>query len=410
MHSATRKDRIQDGVFFRKGEKPPPYFLFLLLNVRAGTSPKQAAAAVKRVLDTLDRLRRDGEIGDLQPQSAAESAAKLPHDSFTYLLGYGPRFFDGGRHDPLLTKADKSEFLTYLSRDRDAFATIPWAVDLKDEIDGEADLCLQLNGLSASAVNRAAVEVWKELAGGGVPLQIAGFHDGFQRDDGRSWLDFHDGISNIESSHRLPALEADADPEWMEGGTYLAFLRVAVDLVAWRGLSRTQQEVIVGRDKLTGCPLERVDSANGEIVPVALAGCPVGDGSKRLQEPAYFDPPQRNDRLVDSSHTHRANQSRAAPGSGSQRIFRQGYEFLESIDDDGPKLGLNFVSFQKDLERLKCVLGLEGWLGDVNFGGPAEPEAGDPPQIRLITLLAGGYYAVPPRAKPFPGADLFGKT
>ncbi|MDQ3982991.1 MAG: Dyp-type peroxidase [Actinomycetota bacterium] len=409
MHSATRKDRIQDGVFFRKGERPPPHFLFLLVNVRAGTPSKQAAAAVERVVDTLGRLRRDGEISDLQPQEAGESAAKLPRDNFTFLVGYGARFFDPRRHDPPLTEAARPEFMTYLARDRGEFATIPWAVDVADEIDGEADLCLQLNGETASAVNRAAVEVWKEVADGGLPLQIAGFHSGFQRDDGRSWLDFHDGISNIESSHRLPALEADADPEWMEGGTYLAFLRVAVDLVAWRELTRAQQEVIVGRDKLTGCPLERVDHTNGELVPVPLPGCPVGDGSKRLQRASFFDPPQRNDRLVESSHTHRANQSRAAPGPGSQRIFRQGYEFLASIDEDGPRLGLNFVSFQKDLERLKSVLGLEGWLGDVNFGGPTRPEPGDPPQVPLITLLAGGYYAVPPRAKPFPGAGLFGK-
>ena len=74
---------------------------------------------------------------------------------------------------------------------------------------------------------------------------------------------------------------------------------------------------------------------------------------------------------------------------------------------DGPELGVNFVSFQSDLQTLQHVLHLPGWLADVNFGGPAAPRPGDPPSPRLISLLAGGLYAVPPRGRPFPGADLF---
>ncbi len=54
------------------------------------------------------------------------------------------------------------------------------------------------------------------------------------------------------------------------------------------------------------------------------------------------------------------------------------------------------------------MLGLSGWLGDVNFGGPSDPAVVDPPSPSLLSLRAGGFYAVPPRAKPFPGATLFG--
>lgn len=51
---------------------------------------------------------------------------------------------------------------------------------------------------------------------------------------------------------------------------------------------------------------------------------------------------------------HRANQNRAEPtSSATRRIFRQGYEFLVDIRPAGPRLGLNFVSFQRDLEHVR---------------------------------------------------------
>jgi hypothetical protein len=68
---------------------------------------------------------------------------------------------------------------------------------------------------------------------------------------------------------------------------------------------------------------------------------------------------------------------------------------------------MNFVSFQSDLQTLQHLMHLPGWLADANFGGPAKPGAGDPPSPRLIALVAGGLYAVPPRGRPFPGAGLF---
>lgn len=87
--------------------------------------------------------------------------------------------------------------------------------------------------------------------------------------------------------------------------------------------------------------------------------------------------------------------------------FRQGYEFLEPLPEGGVRLGLNFVSFQRDLRLLKSILGLRSWLGDANFGGPQEPEPGEPAPIELMSVTAGGYYAVPPKSETFPGAGIF---
>ena len=96
---------------------------------------------------------------------------------------------------------------------------------------------------------------------------------------------------------------------------------------------------------------------------------------------------------------HRANQNRGSSDSpAALRIYRQGYDFIDAIGPDGPEVGLNFVSFQSDLQTIAHLMHLPGWLGDANFGDGAPP---------FVTLLAGGFYAVPPRARPFPGANLF---
>jgi hypothetical protein len=65
------------------------------------------------------------------------------------------------------------------------------------------------------------------------------------------------------------------------------------------------------------------------------------------------------------------------------------------------------VSFQRDLRRLKSILGLRSWLGDANFGGTRDPQPREPVPVELMSVTAGGYYAVPPKSEPFPGAEIF---
>ena len=137
--------------------------------------------------------------------------------------------------------------------------------------------------------------------------------------------------------------------------------------------------------------------ARGRACPVA------GPRADRL------DPPQTGDALLEASHVHRANQNRASPDApAALRIFRQGYDFLDAIGPDGPELGLNFISFQSDLQTLQHVLHLPGWLADVNFGGPAAPRPGDPPSPSLIGLIAGGFYASAAAGQAVRGRDAVG--
>jgi deferrochelatase/peroxidase EfeB len=386
--------RIQEGVFFRRGERPPPCWRLLLLDVADGAAPAEAHAAVGALLRMLAALRA-GRVRELRGQRAAGiDATRTTFDGLAALIGYGRSLFDA---TPPLTTSPRPEFLAYLPSRGDAFPALPWVDGARPA--GEADLALQLTGASVAAVDRAAVEVWKLIEDERLPLAPVASFDGFGRPDGRGWLEFHDGVSNMESSQRIGAIAAGADPDWMSGGTYMAFLRLRVDLRVWRALDRGDQELVVGRDKLSGSPLVAVRrDARGRAHPVAAP----------LQRAEHLDPPQTGDPLLEASHVHRANQSRASPDApAALRIFRQGYDFLDAIGPDGPELGMNFVSFQSDLQALQHVLHLPGWLADVNFGGPAAPREGEPPSPQLIGLIAGGLYAVPPRGRPFPGARLF---
>lgn len=371
-------------------------------------SPAAAPAAVHDGLRTIDNMLHElasGRVRELDGQpddhasASAEQFAGLEH-----FFAFGRRLFDVEAHQPPLVGKVRPDYLAYLPADG-PFPKLRWVDGVRNR--GEADVAIQLTGDRQAAVNCAAVEVWKLLEDLKAPVRPVASFAGFGRHDGRGWLEFHDGVSNIETSHRLAALEAPADPEWMAGGTYMAFLRLAIDLFAWRTLSRAQQELIVGRDKLTGAAVLATErGASGNAVSVAAP--PPNRRSNDRERSDYIDPPQSTEALIEASHVHRANQNRGSPSAAAAlRMFRQGYDFLDDIDLDGPRLGLNFVSFQRSLAVFHHVLHLPGWLGDVNFGGPVDPQRGDPPQTPLISVLAGGLYAVPPVSEPFPGAEIF---
>jgi len=72
---------------------------------------------------------------------------------------------------------------------------------------------------------------------------------------------------------------------------------------------------------------------------------------------------------LQQSHVQRANHHlKPVNDHNSLRIFRQGYEFLEPLDQaPGFRTGLNFASFQDTPERLFRMLTQSTWLG-TNFG------------------------------------------
>ena len=87
-----------------------------------------------------------------------------------------------------------------------------------DDLTDLADVAfaVQFTADTPLAVERAIVETWKLLHDEGehAALEIVAVFSGSQRDDGRSWIDFHDGLSNLKPTERAEAIVigAGSDP------------------------------------------------------------------------------------------------------------------------------------------------------------------------------------------------------
>jgi deferrochelatase/peroxidase EfeB len=87
----------------------------------------------------------------------------------------------------------------------------------------------------------------------------------------RNLLGFKDGTVNpkpgSDAFDSTVWVGETGDPAWMRGGTYLCARRIRMNLPPWDGLSRADQQVVIGRDKLSGAPL----SGGGEFTALDFA-------------------------------------------------------------------------------------------------------------------------------------------
>jgi hypothetical protein len=348
-------------------------------------------------------------------------AGKNPQDgTLSVLFGYSPGFFEitGLQRKPLQLR---EEWL--FQRVKLGGEPVLPGVGLRygDDITcndiANDHIVVQFIGDTQLVTNRPIVETWKllrkiDMDGSSAPMVMRSFFTGFNRPDGRSWLGFHDGISNIKSSERLKNIQIDKhklDPAdyWTASGTYMAFLRISVDLNLWEKLTVPEQERIVGREKATGCPLIGRDKYGNNVFAV---GCPV-DGTSEIIEKGnekFRDYSYVNNALstnpeseVRKSHVERM---RKIP----DRIFRQGYEFLEPIRNYPYfRIGLNFVSFQGGTDKLYRVI--KQGFDRINFGGGSGRYI--PGIDNLLAVHAAGIFLVPPfrGAEEFPGDIIFDK-
>jgi deferrochelatase/peroxidase EfeB len=399
--------RLQEGIFFRPGERPPGFFAILFLRVLPGHNAREVGRAVSSLWTMYQELKA-GRVRDL-------SGTTVPAGNLTVLVGFGPKAFElpgVGRSRPeglddawLFASALptgggpllRGSGLTYAPEVRSNLATEEFAVQFI------ADTRL--------AVERAVVETWKHLSDAAdetAPLVLSTFYLGSQRDDGRSWIDFYDGLSNLRNEDRESVIAIDpttvGEAVWTENGTFLAFVRLSIDLAAWRGIGRADQELVVGRDKLTGCPIVSVEGGR----PVVPTGCPVAHGDITDPDNPFRETVAVSDPVVRRSHIQRANHHvDPASDPSSLRLFRQGYAYLEwQQAAPGFQVGLNFVSFQDAPSRLVRVLTTPDWLGHTNFGG--DPATQPPALSNLLSVHAAGIYFAPPVVddEAFPGASV----
>ncbi len=147
----------------------------------------------------------------------------------------------------------------------------------------------------------------------------------------RNLMGFKDGTNNITAEQPQVAGastsgRAPASPAWMAGGSYMVTRRIRMLIEVWDRASLTDQEVTIGRKKLTR------RAAHGRRRARRRWTCGARD-SKGLVIPAD------------------AHVRLAAPATNSGvRILRRGYSFTDGFDPELGQLdaGLFFISYQND--------------------------------------------------------------
>jgi Dyp-type peroxidase family len=396
-------DRIQPGIFYRKAESAPDFFRLVTFNFIGGTTAQQAVDTLKTLWDVLGDLQ-EGRVRDLSATRPGDPDIMVDSGSLVPTLCLGTRLFRPGMHPDGFVGQRPSDVPELGAA---PFNALKWGPTARPKA-AQTDFAIALHGTTELSVARAVVELQKAIWDHKLPASMVCFFSGLHRDDRRSWIDFHDGINNMESGgERLQALEVVHDAaDWLVGGSTMLFLKIEIDLFGWRKLPRELQEALVGRDKLSGCPLDEVKiDGVGKLTPKPIAGCPVGV-TLPSSGPYVTVPAMAHDDIVITSHIHRTNPTRGGPDQPlHNRIFRQGYEFVDSPPDGGVRVGLNFVSFQKAFDRVQEILSTDDWLRDANFGGiPGDTNV---PAFELMSIVAGGYFYVPPVTEPFPGIEAF---
>jgi len=407
--------RIQEGINWNEGSKPRGYFKLLFLKPRHGIE----TAYLKVVLEKMWQMLQDLKSGVVRDLGAEHT---IDPEGLQCLIGFGHRLFDREGITRPMPHGLAGNWRFLSPNDPNGDRRVVFGSGLRYAADIEAnsadnEIVLQVTANSMLSVHRVQVEIWKLMLDLGSdeapPLEIASFFDGFGRADRRSWIDFHDGISNLRKGRERREVVAikplnAGDQDWSLDGSYMVFMRLPVSLSSWRKLPEADREIAVGRTLRSGCPLR--DSVDG--IPVPIPSCPV-TGTKEIIKngnEAFREPPPVNSPLIQQSHVQRANRRHSSHFERPDhfRIYRQGFEFLEGFDASGSfRQGLNFVSFQDDPIRTLKMLSLSTWLGGVNFGGK---ENHQPPGLSdLISVRAASVCYVPPIEGDgiMPGRSLF---
>jgi Dyp-type peroxidase family len=237
----------------------------------------------------------------------------------------------------------------------------------------------------ASVFEARVARFIEQLESTGPDVQSLGVLRGYQRLGGTEPFGYQDGVRNIprgvRSQHVFVHLETEPDePAWADGGSYMTYLRIGQHRDVFEGLrDSTAQDNVICRTR-DGTRLDLVDAR-----------------ADPKSEPAEPAPP-----LPPSSHVRKA----APRGRHDDvQIFRRGLPFMEVVDGR-VRVGLNFASFQANLDRFDTVL--NDWMLSPNFPEDgAGPDALFDPHLGLTTIERMGLYFVPPYDERGLAATLF---
>lgn len=432
------RTQIQSGIYYGKRTRfskqknslhngkllPNSSFALLVLRASENGSAYDIGVCLKELWKIYTDLER-GITKDLQN-------CRVPSGSLSVLIAYGPKVFSlPGAKKKIPSDMNYKQFLpAHSSRPILKGSGIKYSKKYSKNLAMDDHVAIQLVSKSQLATNRAVVETWRylhsDLEAELRPLRLTAFYNGFRRDDGRSWLGFHDEISNMKTPEereaviKISALNNNLKREdlWTQGGTYLVFLRTEIDIERWWRTETKLQEIIIGRDKLNGSPLIGIDK-NGNPITYARSKSLRFNRfpDKIINHPDYYKircanfgtesnlDVNRSIKVLNESHIGRTRHIEKIKSSyaSSRRIFRQGFDFIEynyTNQDKRVTVGLNFLSYQNDPGRLFFILTDPNWLGKVNFGGGQQ-------NIDLLSVLSCGVFYVPCHSVPFPGSSIF---
>jgi deferrochelatase/peroxidase EfeB len=336
------------------------------------TSSREELADALRELSVRARAAAAGYealLGAPADGPTPDSGLLGPHvdpESFTATVGFGASLFDGR--------------FGLASKRPAGLTTMPAFPD--DALEPEqchGDVLVQLCAQSEEKVIHALRDLMRATRG---VLALRWKVDGFlpdparERGAGRNLLGFKDGTANpdVTDGALMDQLvwTGDEQPTWARGGTFAVVRIVRNRVEFWDRVARTEQELMIGRDKGTGAPLGK--SAEGD-------------------DPAYEDDPNGK-RIPLDAHMRLARPRDAA--SEASRILRRGYNYDRGVDAAGQlDMGLVFTSFQRSVQQ--------------QFEVVQRRLAGEP-LVDYVVPTGGGYFFLPPGsidARDFVGAGLF---
>jgi Dyp-type peroxidase family len=413
---------IQEGIYFRQGERAETSFCIIFLGFKGKPTADSMVTGLTQIWDVLTELQED--MGELTSYGAESNP-----NNFSRLLAYGYDIFSipGIAKQPP-NNFNKSFFTENVKPGEPLFTNsdLRYSVEIKEDPIPSSYALLQLISSNEGTTKLGWAKIWEHLrsrkkANDDEGLFIKKFYTGFNRPDNRSWTGFNDGISNMRSSEREPAIvikegDLNSSDGWMVNGTYMAYIRMVMDLEGWNDIDPRIQERVIGRDKSTGCPLVGVENGTNILVP----GCPApntinisqfGNDIYRDSMSGVLDSYDYSYNSLDlrASHVRQmVDGSKQTDSNGKpSRIFRQGYEFLENLDIEPYfRVGLNFVSFQNNPEKVFNLLKYgftEQNLEGTKVVGPSYTLSD------FISVESAGIFLVPPYSskKELPGKALF---
>lgn len=267
----------------------------------------------------------------LPPDDTGEAFGHLP-SRLTITFGLGPSLFE----------RDGEDRFGFASRRPSALRQLPpLPAEVIDPAISGGDLCVQACSddpqvafhavRNLARIGRGAVVMrWAQLGFGRTSTTTRA------QDTPRNLMGLKDGTNNIRAED-AEALEqfvwtGSEAPAWLRGGTYLVARRIRMLIEVWDRAPLADQELTIGRTKMTGAPL----TGSGE-----------------------FDTPDLEARSgPDPVIPRDAHIRLAAPASvGGTRLLRRGYSFTDGFDEVTGQLdaGLFFISFQRDPQQFERV-------------------------------------------------------